>query len=136
MPRLVPVVMLFIALGCTRSGDGGTPIRTSDGSALAARGDQPPVAVNATSPVMYPAALARERIEGTVLVRLHIDSTGRQMPDSIGIAESSGYPALDSAAVAGASGLRFAPALRRGQPIAATFIQPIQFRAPGAFASP
>ena len=97
---------------------------------LVERGDAPPVALNAVSPVGDPAALARERIDGVVLLRLYADSLGRVVPDSTRIAESSGYPALDSAALAGASQLRFAPARRRGIPVATAFVQPVHFRHP------
>ena len=94
--------------------------------------DQPPVAVNPVSPMEYPQALLDEGIGGRVLLRLFVDSAGRLVPDSTRLAESSGYPALDSAALAGAPSLRFSPALRNGRPIAAPFLQPVQFRNPRA----
>ena len=54
-----------------------------------------------------------------MLLRLFADSTrARSLPDSTRVAESSGYPALDSAALAGAAALRFAPARRHGRPVA------------------
>ena len=52
------------------------------------------------------------------------------LPDSSLVAESSGYPALDSAALAGARNFRFSPALHRGRPVALSFLQPVLFRAP------
>ena len=58
--------------------------------------------------------LLEQGIEGRVLLRLYADSLGTLVPDSTRVAESSGYPALDSAAVRGAAGLRFSPALRHG----------------------
>jgi periplasmic protein TonB len=90
--------------------------------------EEPPVATNPVSPVRYPPALLQQGIEGRVLLRLYVDTAGYLMPDSTRIAESSGYPALDSAALAGSPALRFSPALRQGQPVAALFLQPIQFR--------
>jgi TonB family protein len=90
--------------------------------------ESPPVALNAESPVAYPEALLNQRIEGTVLLRLFADSNGLIAPESTRIAESSGYPALDSAAIAGAAGLRFAPAVHEGQRVATAFLQPVQFR--------
>jgi TonB family protein len=89
-----------------------------------------PVAVNADAPVSYPPALFDQRIEGDVLLRLFVDSTGAVVPDSTRVVETSGYPALDSAALAGARDLRYAPAKRRGIPVATSFVQPIQFRHP------
>ena len=94
--------------------------------------EEPPVAINSVSPVRYPEALLAQGIEGQVLLRLYVDSAGAIVPDSTRIEESSGYPALDSAAIAGSPELRFSPALHQGRPIAAPFIQPIQFRGPRA----
>jgi TonB family protein len=82
------------------------------------------------SPVRYPPALLAQGIEGRVLLRLYVDSAGAVIPDSTRIAESSGYPALDSAALVGSPDLRFSPALHQGRPIAARFLQPVQFRGP------
>ena len=92
--------------------------------------EEPPVPINPVSPVRYPPALLAQGIEGQVLLRLYVDSAGRVVPDSIRIAESSGYPALDSAALVGAPELRFSPALHQGRPVAAPFLQPVQFRGP------
>jgi protein TonB len=92
--------------------------------------EEPPVAINPVSPVRYPPALLQQGIEGQVLLRLYVDSLGRLHPDSTRIEESSGYPALDSAALVGSPELRFSPALHQGRPIAAPFIQPVQFRGP------
>ena len=61
--------------------------------------------------------LLEQGIEGRVLLRLYADSLGTLVPDSTRVAESSGYPALDSAAVGGAPALRFSPALRHGRPV-------------------
>lgn len=91
---------------------------------------EPPVALNADSPVSYPAALYDQKIEGDVLLRLFVDSTGKVTPESTKVIESSGYPALDSAALAGARSLRYAPAKRRGIPVGTSFVQPIEFRHP------
>jgi TonB family protein len=92
--------------------------------------DEPPVAINPISPVRYPPALLAQGIEGRVLLRLYVDSAGNVLPDSTRIAESSGYPALDSAALVAAPELRFSPALHQGEAIAAHFLQPVQFRSP------
>jgi periplasmic protein TonB len=89
--------------------------------------EEPPVAINPSSPVRYPAALLQQGIEGRVLLRLYVDAAGNVIPDSTRIAESSGYPALDSAALAGSPALHFSPALRQGEAVAALFLQPVQF---------
>lgn len=91
-----------------------------------------PVALNPDVPIAYPAVLFEQRIEGEVVLRLFTDSTGRLIPESTRVAESSNYPALDSAALAGSARLRFAPARRRGVPVATTFLQPVEFHYPGS----
>jgi TonB family protein len=126
--RLALTSLLAVA-ACHRSPAKGNAAATTPAATTA---DSPPVAVNPVSPVEYPAALLAQRIEGRVLLRLYVDSTGTVVPDSNVVAESSGYPALDSAALAGARGLRFSPALHRGRPVALSFIQPILFRTPRA----
>jgi TonB family protein len=122
---------LMAAAGCTGREDG--TVRLGDHQPdTESPADQPPVATNPVSPMEYPAALLNEGIGGRVLLRLYVDSAGRLVPDSTRVAESSGYPALDSAALSGAAALRFSPALRNGRPIAAPFLQPVHFRNPRA----
>jgi len=98
--------------------------------------DQPPVAINPVTPMSYPPALLEQGIEGRVLLRLYVDAQGKLIPDSTRLAESSGYPALDSAALSGAGALRFSPALRNGRAIAAPFLQPVHFRHPRSRSDP
>lgn len=98
--------------------------------------DQPPVPINPVTPMSYPPALLEQGIEGRVLLRLYVDATGKLIPDSTRLAESSGYPALDSAALSGAAALRFSPALRNGRAIAAPFLQPVHFRHPRSRSNP
>jgi TonB family protein len=98
--------------------------------------DQPPVALTPVTPMTYPPALLEQGIEGRVLLRLYVDAQGKLMTDSIRVAESSGYPALDSAALSGARELRFSPALRNGRAVAAPFLQPVHFRHPRSRSDP
>ena len=121
---------------CGREDDGGFRLSTSIPASPTSDADQPPVAINPVSPVDYPVPLLEQGIEGRVLLRLYADSMGALAPDSTRIAESSGYPALDSAAVNGAAELRFAPARRHGRPVAGAFLQPIQFRNPRTQSAP
>jgi TonB family protein len=121
-------VAALLAFACSRSET--NTVRLPDQTAR--RGDDPPVMINPESPVDYPPALFSRGIEGKVLLRLHVDEFGRLVAESTRIAISSGYPALDSAALGAASRFRFAPALRSGTPVAATFLQPIHFRHPEA----
>lgn len=122
--------LLLLLLACDRAGDGTTRLADHASTVPAIPPEEPPVAINPVSPVRYPPALLAQGIEGRVLLRLFVDSAGNVIPDSTRVAESSGYPALDSAALVGAPELRFSPALLRGRPIAAPFLQPVQFRGP------
>jgi TonB family protein len=90
-----------------------------------------PVALNPDMPIAYPPALFEQKVEGDVTLRLFVDSTGKLVPESTHVAEPSGYPALDSAALAGSTSLRFAPAKRHGVAVATAFLQPVEFRQVG-----
>jgi len=90
-----------------------------------------PVALNPDVPIAYPPALFDQKVEGDVTLRLFVDSTGKLIPESTRVAEPSGYPALDSAALAGSVALRFAPAKRHGVAVATAFLQPVEFRQVG-----
>jgi TonB family protein len=120
---------LAAAGGCHRRTD-TTVTLPADAAGEPARGDGPPVALDAESPVEYPPTLFQLRISGTVLLRLFIDESGHLVPDSSRVQESSGYPALDSAALAAAPRLHYAPALRNGTAVATYFTQPVRFRHP------
>jgi protein TonB len=116
-----------VALACSKP-DNGTvklPAQTP-----AVSGDEPPVMVSPESPVEYPPALFAQQIEGKVILRMFVDTAGTVVPESTRIAESSGYPLLDSAAIRAAPNFRFAPALRNGEPVATLFLQPVHFRHP------
>ena len=95
------------------------------------RRDQTPISVNADPPVQYPPELYEQGVEGTVILRLFVDSTGAVIADSTRIKEPSGHAALDSAALAAVPSLRFAPALRDGIPVSTVFEQPIIFQHSG-----
>ncbi len=125
-------VLAIALLACERKDDGTMRLVNRDVPAPVSPAEEPPVAINPVSPVRYPDALLAQGIEGQVLLRLYVDSAGHIIPDSTRIEESSGYPALDSAALVASPELRFSPALRHGRPIAAPFIQPVQFRGPRA----
>jgi len=129
---LVLAGMLVVGLGlpgCRRKPD-STVTLPADVGASGPRRDEPPVALDPESPVRYPMALYQQRISGSVLLRLFVDENGKVAPESTSVQESSGYPALDSAALVAAPKLHYAPALRNGIPVATVFIQPIHFRHP------
>ncbi len=124
-------LLLSVAAGLACGRESGSTLKLPANDA-AGRNDDPPVAINAESPVEYPRTLYDQGIEGKVILRLHVDEHGRVVDDSTRVAESSGYPDLDSAAVRAAPQMKFAPAVRNGSPVAATFLQPVHFRHPQA----
>ena len=129
---LLRTSLALALVACERKSDGTMRLVDRTAPPPVSPAEEPPVAINPVSPVRYPPALLEQGIEGQVLLRLYVDSAGRVIPDSTRIEESSGYPALDSAALVGSPDLRFSPALQQGRPIAAPFIQPVQFRGPRA----
>ena len=130
-PRVLGAILTagVAAAGCPSAHDAALTLPPEQ-TPVASRGSDPPVALDAESPVEYPPALYQQRISATVLLRLFVDETGGQISDSIRIQSSSGYPALDSAALAAAPRLHYAPALRNGVAVATLFTQPVLFRHP------
>jgi TonB family protein len=104
--------------------------------ARAATPDEVPRMLNSELPFRYPAALYARKVQGNVTLRLRIDRDGQVSPDSTRIEESSGYAALDSAAVKGSQELHFIPAKLRGEPMPVTILFPVYFRHPDAHALP
>lgn len=125
------VAMLGALAGCR--GEQGAPQKVAQ---TLQPGDQAPDEVpkmlNTEPPFRYPAALYARKVQGNVTLRLRIDTNGRALPDSTRVEEQSGYPALDSAAIKGATELQFVPAKRSGEPVPVTILFPVYFRHPEA----
>jgi TonB family protein len=117
---------LAFSAACARSDD---PL---SGAHSGPRPEVMPVVANRDLPFRYPAALYTQRVQGNVTLRLYIDEGGRVVAESTAVVETSGYTALDSAAVRGSDSLRFVPAKRRGQPIPVKLLFPVYFRHPDA----
>jgi protein TonB len=98
--------------------------------------DEVPRMLNTELPFRYPAALYARKVQGNVTLRLRIDRDGQVSADSTRNEESSGYAALDSAAVKGSQELHFIPAKLRGEPMPVTILFPVYFRHPDAHALP
>ena len=128
MSRWIGVLLITTAACGPRSE--GTVTLPPEARATAIRRDEPPIPTNNEPPFAYPEALAARRLGGSVILRLFVDSAGLVVAESTAIQESSGYPAFDSAALANATHLRYAPALRGGVPVATAFLQPVNFRPP------
>jgi TonB family protein len=91
-----------------------------------------PAILNEELPFHYPSELYARKVQGNTTLRIYIDAQGRVHPESTMVVEPSGYPALDSAAVAGVPALRFRPASLRSQPLAVAILFPVLFRHPDA----
>jgi TonB family protein len=116
-------------LGCVTKDDAKKFVESMAAS-QSTRPDVLPVMINRQVPVRYPPSLYTRKAQGNVSLRIFIDSTGHVPPESTTVVRSSGEPAFDSAAVAGARALQFVPAKRRGRPVAVSVLFPIYFRHP------
>jgi TonB family protein len=128
----VLVLTAWVAAFVAACGRGDSAPRVPQPRDAGPRPDEMPSLVNADLPFRYPAALYTRRIQGNVTLRIFIDRDGRVAPDSTIVDEPSGYPALDSAAIAGAPDLHFVPAKVHGDPIAVSILFPVYFRHPEA----
>jgi len=85
---------------------------------------QPPTYQMTPKPA-YPRLAERRRWEGTVLLKVVIDATGKV--DRAGIDRSSGYEVLDQAALQQIQNWRFHPARRGGRVVEGEVLVPIEF---------
>jgi len=136
MPRALScaLLLLLVLIGCSDKG----PVQKMAQAFQRgpAHPDEFPTALNTEQAFRYPAELYARRVQGNVTLRLYIETTGQARADSTRIEESSGYGALDSAAVKGSHELRFVPAKLHGEPLATTVLFPVYFRHPEAHALP
>ena len=129
-PKLaIPFTLLLLT--------GITACKKGEGSGLSFQtvGKQPdvaPVMLNKELPFRYPPALYAQKVQGNVTLRIYIDSNGSIVSDSTRVAETSGFNALDSAAMKGSRDLKFEPAKTRGQPVPVSILLPVFFRHPDA----
>lgn len=85
------------------------------------------------SPFEYPVSLWDEGVEGETRLMVHVTATGEV--DSVFVGGSSGHPEFDSAAVAGASRLRFSPGRRGDKRVDHWVVLPVRFSKDSASAS-
>jgi protein TonB len=76
-------------------------------------------------PPQYPLPARQARLEGSVLLRLHVSASGQV--ERVEIIATSGHEILDGAAVQAVRQWRFEPARRNGQSIATVVRQPVHF---------
>jgi TonB family protein len=126
---LSPALVLVVVAGC---GQRDVTPRVPAPPAQGPRPDEMPQLLNNDLPFRYPPALYARKVQGNVTLRLFIDRDGRVLADSTRLDEASGYPLLDSAALAGAGDLRFVPAKLHGEPMPMSILFPVRFRHPEA----
>jgi len=85
--------------------------------------DQPPRAIKITRP-QYPQEAFVKKIEGTVVLEILIDINGRVVRARV----LHSIPALDAAALQTVYQWQFAPAIKRGRPVATIAQAPVGFR--------
>src|SRR5205814_4269654 len=121
------ILAVVVAVGCKKGESSGLPFQT-----VGRQPDVAPVMLNKELPFRYPPALYAQKVQGNVTLRIFIDSNGAIVPDSTRIAETSGFTALDSAAMKGSRELKFEPAKTLGQPVPVSILLPVYFRHPDA----
>jgi TonB family protein len=121
----------ILALACVtacKKGEGSNlPFQT-----VGRQPDVAPVMLNKELPFRYPPALYAQKVQGNVTLRIYIDRDGSIVPDSTRVAETSGFNALDSAAMKGSRDLRFEPAKTQNIPVPVSILLPVFFRHPDA----
>lgn len=125
--RLGAAVVGMVIIGCSKSSEADKPF-----SGVGARPDILPVMLNKDLPFRYPPSLYAKKVQANVTLRVFIDKEGQVVTESTHVAESSGIPSLDSAAVKGSNELRFIPAKTRGEPVPVSILFPVYFRHPDA----
>ena len=74
----------------------------------------------------YPATALRRGEQGRVMLRVSVSADGA--PLEVDVAQTSGFPSLDSAALSAVRQWRFVPATQAGRPVAAIADVPVRFR--------
>jgi protein TonB len=75
---------------------------------------------------VYPERALRHGEQGRVMLRVSVSADGT--PIEVELAETSGHPSLDTAALAAVRQWRFSPAMQAGRPVAAIAEVPVRFR--------
>lgn len=121
------ILVLVYAAACKKGEGSSLPFQT-----VGRQPDVPPVMLNKELPFRYPPALYAQKVQGNVTLRIYIDRDGSIAADSTRVAETSGFNALDSAAMKGSRDLRFEPAKTQNVPVPVSILLPVFFRHPDA----
>jgi len=126
--RISLAVLAIVFIGACKKGEGSSlPFQT-----VGRQPDVPPVMLNKELPFRYPPALYAQKVQGNVTLRIYIGRDGSIVPDSTRVAETSGFNALDSAAMKGSRDLKFEAAKTQGQAVPVSILLPVYFRHPDA----
>jgi TonB family protein len=121
------ILVLAGTAACKKGEGSNLPFQT-----VGRQPDVAPVMLNKELPFRYPPALYAQKVQGNVTLRIYIDRDGSIIPDSTRVAETSGFNALDSAAMKGSRDLRFEPAKTQNIPVPVSILLPVFFRHPDA----
>lgn len=119
--------LTIVVAACSKGEGSGLPFQT-----VGKQPDVAPVMLNKELPFRYPPALYAQKVQGNVTLRIFIDRDGSIVADSTRVAETSGFTALDSAAMKGSRELKFEPAKTLGQAVPVSILLPVFFRHPDA----
>ena len=125
--RLLSTLVLLCGVACKKGEGSNLPFQT-----VGRQPDIAPVMLNKELPFRYPPALYAQKVQGNVTLRIYIDRDGSIVVDSTRVAETSGFNALDSAAMKGSRDLKFEPAKTQGVPVPVSILLPVFFRHPDA----
>jgi len=126
--RIACAMLLVAYAGACKKGEGSSlPFQT-----VGRQPDVAPVMLNKELPFRYPPALYAQKVQGNVTLRIYIGRDGSIVPDSTRVAETSGFNALDSAAMKGSRDLKFEAAKTQGQAVPVSILLPVYFRHPDA----
>jgi periplasmic protein TonB len=126
--RISFAMLVLVCAGACKKGEGSSlPFQT-----VGRQPDVAPVMLNKELPFRYPPALYAQKVQGNVTLRIYIGRDGSIVPDSTRVAETSGFNALDSAAMKGSRDLKFEPAKTQGQAVPVSILLPVFFRHPDA----
>ena len=127
MAPVAAIVLIAAASGCSRDDAAGGKF-----TEVGPRPDELPVMLNKELPFRYPPSLYSRKVQANTTLRVFIDKEGQIVAESTHVAESSGHPPMDSAAVKGSSEQRFIPAKTRGEAVPVSILFPVYFRHPEA----
>ena len=129
MPVSAPPVVVPSAEGNVAVPPVSTPTLAPAGSLSGTAVTAPPVEASLayrSAPLQFPVQALRQHMQGTVLLRVLVDETGK--PVTVQVERGSGYALLDrSAREQVLAGWRFQPAIVNGQAVRAWARVPVSF---------